>query len=686
MRKTSIMLFLLLGLGASEALIAQDTRFGKISEEELQEKSYAPDPNAAAAVLFRKVALSFNYRQGQGFEVITNVHERIKIYTKEGFDHATISERLYRDGKDGETLTSLRAITYNLKSGKITEDKLKNSEVFKSTINKYYDAEKFTLPNVQEGSVIEYEYRLNSPFYYSLDEIALQYDIPIKQQEISLAIPEYFYFKPNMKGYLPVTPIYSSSRAKIVFNSKQRSRNSFGSTPTTFTNSSIDYQVNKTLFKMDMVPALKEEPYVNDMDNYRSAVNYELQYTQFPNSTRDDYTGTWEKVIKTIYDSQDFGDQLSRTKYFRDDLKLLLAKKNSAMEKANAIFEFVQQRMSWNGYLGYFTDKGVKDAYAERTGNIADINLMLTAMFKEAGLEAAPVLISTRDHGVPIFPTMEGFNYVVASVAIDGTVILFDATNKYTEPGLLPPMALNWFGRIIKEDRTFTPISVFPTVLSSENLMMNIAMETNGSIKGKIRNICTKYRAYSFRNAYDGMEREDYIEKLENDNNGLIVSDYSVEGVKTLGKPIKEDFLFVLEDQADVIGSNIYFSPLFHKTLTSSPFKLDKRNYPIDFIYPRQNRYVVTINIPEGYEVTSKPSDVMMVLRNDMGSFVYKIVEGTANLQVLVDFKLKAAVLPAEHYAEVKQLYKKIVEKEMEKVVLSKIVSDGDKDSATGSR
>ena len=68
--------------------------------------------------------------------------------------------------------------------------------------------------------------------------------------------------------------------------------------------------------------------------------------------------------------------------------------------------------MHWNGMYGYTSDEGVKKAYDLKTGNIADINLILVGMLRAANLKANPVLISTRSNGVPLFPTMEGFNYV----------------------------------------------------------------------------------------------------------------------------------------------------------------------------------------------------------------------------------------------------------------------------------
>jgi hypothetical protein len=65
---------------------------------------------------------------------------------------------------------------------------------------------------------------------------------------------------------------------------------------------------------------------------------------------------------------------------------------------------------------------------------VAEINLMLTAMLRYAGLDANPVLTSTRDNGIAVFPTRTAYNYVIASVKIADKQYLLDATSKYTLP------------------------------------------------------------------------------------------------------------------------------------------------------------------------------------------------------------------------------------------------------------
>ena len=89
------------------------------------------------------------------------------------------------------------------------------------------------------------------------------------------------------------------------------------------------------------------------------------------------YSTDWNSVVKTIYEYDDFGPELNKTGYFEDDLKKLLEGKNTPEEKILVILNHVKSNVKWNDYFGYDCDNGVRKAYKEKTGNIADINLML---------------------------------------------------------------------------------------------------------------------------------------------------------------------------------------------------------------------------------------------------------------------------------------------------------------------
>src|SRR5690606_32462713 len=160
------------------------------------------------------------------------------------------------------------------------------------------------------------------------------------------------------------------------------------------------------IYKIELnnVPAMKEEAYSGNIDNYSTGLKFELSYVDFPGVPIKNYSTTWEDVSKSIYQVDSFGNELERNNYFEDDLNNLLSGISNPTEKVSRIYSFIVNKMAWNKYNGYYTNEGVKEAYKKGSGNVADINLMLVAMLRKANLNANPVLVSTKDHGMPLFP------------------------------------------------------------------------------------------------------------------------------------------------------------------------------------------------------------------------------------------------------------------------------------------
>src|SRR5690606_18368913 len=142
---------LLLSLCFCITTFAQNYDFGKVSKEELEEKHHPLDTSATATYLYKNRRTYIKYDQNLGFQLITDIHERIKIYKQDGFDYATNDVQLYKSGSDEEKVSGIRATTYNLVGGKIEETKLGKDGIFKNEISKYYNETKFTLPNIKEG-------------------------------------------------------------------------------------------------------------------------------------------------------------------------------------------------------------------------------------------------------------------------------------------------------------------------------------------------------------------------------------------------------------------------------------------------------------------------------------------------------------------------------------------------------
>lgn len=663
-----LLIVMLLGLN----VVAQNHKFGDVSKEMLQEKFYPTDSSAKAAYLLKDRNTFLKYNQNEGFSLVTKIHEIIKIYSKDGFNYATKSIALYKNSTNQETISGLKGYTYSLVNGKSQASKLKKEGIFKTELSKYYNQTKFTFPKIKEGSIIEYKYEIHSPFYSNVDEFKFQHDIPVKVLNAKFDAPEYFSFKSSYKGFLKIIPKKTSGRGQITFLNKSRSGGGFGATITNFSSDDIEYKTYIESYNMFNIPALKSEPFVNNISNYRSAVKYELSYTKFPNSTAKYYSTTWKDVVKSIFENSSFGAELNKTGYFEKEIDALIADVSDPIARARVIFNYVTSNIKWNGYHSKYASKGVRKAYKEHTGNVAEINLMLTSMLRYAGLDANPVLVSTRKNGIPLFPTREGYNYVICGIETPNDIMLLDATSKFSAPNILPFRALNWQGRIVRKSGSSELIDLYPKNISKSTINMFATLNADGTVKGKMRAVKTGHQARRYRTKYNKTDKEDFIKDLERKYSGIEINEFDVTEHLNVNKPITETCNFTIESQADVINDKIYFSPLFFLKTNENPFKLADREFPVDFGYPTDDVYRFNITLPEGYNVEFIPESKVLQLPDNLGKLTYRLKLVGNTIQLIIDSKINKAIISPMYYNAVKSYFSDMVELENEQIVLKK--------------
>ena len=667
-----ILIAMVLTLMANE-IIAQDYKYGKVSKEELLEKFYPLDSSANAAVLYNNRRTYFEYQQNEGFMLITEIHERIKIYNKEGFDWATKKIDYYNSAKNNEKIINLKATTYTFEGNKIVETDLSKKDVFNQETNVYWSQQKFTMPGLKEGCVLEWTYKIISPFK-RIDDLQFQYEIPIKKIEAKMEIPEYFVYNKRFKGYFPVTAKEEKKSSTISIFERVRDEDPRSKAITSSVNETkVNFFTKVERYDATNVPAMIEEAYVSNLDNYKSAIQYEYSELHWPNEPVKYYSTTWENVVKTIYDDYDFSSEIYKSNHFSEDLNIVLAASPSDSQKITGILELVKSKIKWNDYNGLIKFNGTKKAYKEGVGNVADINLNLVSMLNKAGFKASPVILSTRSNGIPIFPTIDGFNYVIAAVEIENDLILLDATEKYSAPNVLPQRALNWQGRIVRENESSAWVNLTPAKSSDTNSSMSIEFNDAGAIEGVKRTQYTNLNALNYRDNYAKLKDDDVILKVEEENGKIEISDFRITNKSEIYKPIIELFKFTSEDLLDKIGGKIYFKPLLFDAMTKNPFKLEKRDYPIDFGAPFIKDNKVSIKIPSGYVVESVPENIAIGLRENYGVYKFSIKIEANIINVYSMLQINTAIFPSANYDEIKDFYKMIVNKNLEQIVLKKV-------------
>ncbi|MFP9112676.1 DUF3857 domain-containing protein [Flavobacterium sp. RHBU_3] len=645
MKKTYLLLFILLPLLA----FAQENALGKVTVAELESKKYEKDTSAPAAILFSKCNVQVHFGDNISSAKRTiEVQQKIKIYDKAGYEYANKSIPYIGHKREGEKVEVKSAITYNLVNGEIVKTPLAPEGTFDEEPVKGLKVKKLILPNVKEGSIVEMRYVITSPLFFMIPDWDFQEDIPVYHTEMNVQIPSYFTFNNTFRGY---------HKGSI-------------------THSVLPYVGNAdiiTHYVLDTVPALKDVSFVNNIDNYKISVEHELKAISLPGISYKMFASSWESVVNKIYRREDFLDELNKDGYFKEDINAVISSSASEEEKMKAVFSFIQNRMAWTGQRGAVCAKGVKAAYKEKSGNVGDINLMLVAALRYAGIIANPVLVCSRENKIPFYPTYKAFDYVVCSASVNGKVYLLDATSKWSTPDVLPERAINWQGYQVALNGGIDVVPLIPVNPSSETMMVTATLDAEGTIAGKLRKYYTGHEAMLFRELYSDIAgKEKYIEVLEKMYKRISISDYKVKNLKDAPQQLLEEFDFTSKEGAEIIGDRMYITPLLFFTQDKNPFIAEKRDYPIDFGHPSQQKFMFTIALPQGYIVESVPAAVGYSMENNAGNYKYSIQQLGNSIQLSITTSINQAIVEAEYYQFLKDLFQLIITKQNEKIVLKK--------------
>lgn len=651
-------------------------RYGKIDENDLKMTVYPLDSSAHAVVLCDFGTTNFQYDASgdKGWQVYFKRTVRIKVLDKEGVSAGDFQFKLYHQGNsDKENLSNVDGTTFNLENGKVVKSKLENKNVMKEDEDKNHISVKFAMPNVRAGSVIDVTYTIVSDFVFNLQPWRFQTSFPVKWSEYVINVPEYFIYNHAMLGYNPLIINESSdTRGSIVFTDASRSREG-NAVKTTYENTTVDYKIDRLRLAMENVPAFKEEAYLTAADNYRSIYTSELASSKSSDNVYKDYTTNWEKINKLLLESDDFGTAMKRTGYMDAEIDLAIKNSGNETDKMLAVFQLVKDQMRWNGNNSVFSED-FRKAWKEHTGNSGEINLMLIAALRKAGLTVEPIVLSTRSNGIlnPAHPSITDLNYVVAQVKISDKAYLLDATEPLAPAGLLPVRCLNNRGRNVKEYNSDW-VALSPGIGDKHTAQYTLNLKSDGSLSGTASHVREAYSALIFRKQVAGATSlDDFYKEKEKSVEGLGITSQKVPALDSIYHPLKEDLEFTYNDAAEMSNDRILISPLLFEKTKENPFKLKERLYPVEFPYPVNETLLFTWNIPEGYVVDQLPKPANVVLPDNGGKFSYSITQNGNTISIVSKIQINKTLFLTDEYNLIKEFYNQIITKQAELILLKK--------------
>ncbi|WP_406684053.1 DUF3857 domain-containing protein [Seonamhaeicola sp. MEBiC1930] len=649
-----IILSLLLLLSTINLFSQNTTSFNSESYEvtlgDLNTNYYSNDPTANALVIYE---YGNSYVDKKEYDLTTEVKHKIKIFNREGFDNATVSIYLYKTKNYSQQAQDIIGITYNNIEGKLEKSQLSQKDVFRENYNEKYDIIKFTLPNIQEGSVITYSYKIISKHMFKYQGWEFQGEIPKLYSEYNASIPGNWLYHKKLVG-----------SEKLAINESKIEKHCIQM----FNGAHSDCAVSR--YAMKNVPAFIEEDYMTTKDNYLARIEYELETFKGMDGTIKHYTKTWETVDKEFKTNKEIGKELRKKLNPEDLLNIDIISEKDDLKKAKSIYEFVQKNYTWNEQFRVFSDVSVKDLLKDKSGNVSSINILLHNLLKECQIEVNPILLSTRKNGFPttIFPVLLDFNYQIVQATIQGKTYLLDATDKYLSFGEIPFRCLNQKGRLIDFNAGSKWIDIIPK--RSDNIYeAKLKIDENNNIVGTIQSKRTGQHGYESRRTYF-KNRSAYIENLENKSINASISNFEIGDCTPTSSFFREKY--DIKYTGEEMEKNIYINPFFIKPFKDNPFKLQERSYPVDFGYADSFYYILRLDIGDSYEFIEKPKPIMLNLPHNTGTFSFTSEAVGSKLTVSFRVNFKEPIYPADYYPYLKEFMNKIIDIQNNSLILLK--------------
>jgi hypothetical protein len=548
----------------------------------------------------------------------------------------------------------------------VVETKLNVKEaVFKDKISKRLVVKKFTLPNIKAGSIIEYEYRLNSDFIFNLQPWNFQGEYPCLWSEYNVSMPEFYYYVTLTQGYQRFH-IYTKKDKVDNFTLNDNS-GAGASNRQNFTAGVTDHR-----WVMKDVPALKEEGYTSTIKNHIARIEFQLAELRHPFTPRN-VMGTWQQACTELMKDEDFGYALNRDNgWLSDVVNEATAGATTAHQKAKNIFAYVRDHMTCTNYNATYLQKSLKNVLKERNGNEAEINLLLTAMLLKAGITAEPVMLSTRSHGYTyaLYPLMDRFNYVISRIHLDDTYYFLDASKPRLGFGRLSPESYNGHARVINEYAD--PVELISDSLMERKITSVFVINDNkGYLTGSVQQSPGYYESYNIRGRIKEKGKQQFLDDIKKGFNAEIeITKSAIDSLENFDVPVKVSYEFdISSDKEDII----YFNPMFGEAWKENPFKSAQRVYPVEMPFAIDETYLLRLDIPAGYVIDELPKQVVVKLNeDDDGMFEFRLSESGGSISLRSRIRLTRAYYLPEEYELLREFFNLIVKKHNEQIVFKK--------------
>ena len=148
------------------------------------------------------------------------------------------------------------------------------------------------------------------------------------------------------------------------------------------------------------------------------------------------------------------------------------------------------------------------------------------------------------------------------------------------------------------------------------------------------------------------------------------IQSVSIDSLKNYETPLRLHYELLLKPGT---RDHLYVNPMFYELMEENPFKSKERFYPVEMPFTTDETYMLTMEVPQGYEIESLPEQ-MIAKMDDEGSayFEYRISHSNNIISLRTIFKISRTLFMPGEYSTLREFFRMVVNKQNERVVFRK--------------
>ncbi|WP_158749764.1 DUF3857 domain-containing protein [Acidobacterium sp. S8] len=548
-------------------------------------------PDAPAVFLFRQEVSDDKLH-------MHSLYARIKILTEKGKDNADV-EIPYEGrsfsirGIQGRTIHSDGTVIPF--TGKPIEKLLLKQGNVREM------AKVFSLPDVQVGSIIEYEYVLAYEDGYA---------VPPRWyiQQLLYVHKAHYHFNPTQRE-LTSNSEHGNTVVGLMY------------TPMLPPGAQVRSGLDGYDLTIEKVPAMVDEEYMPPMESfsyrvlfyyssYRSGDEFWKQQGKYWSKNMDRFAQPSAKVqavVQQIVAPSDTQEQKLRKIYA------------AVMQLENT--SFTREHSAAENKAEGLKIKTADDIWEQKRGNSDELTLLFIALTRAAGMKAYAMAVTNRNSGlfVQSYLDWDQLDDDIAIVPLNGKEIFFDPGQRYCEFG-----KLHWkhtFVQGVRQVEGGIAIAESNGMTYADTSIVRFAdltLNEDGKLQGLIRITFTGGEALRWRQHILKTDDEEAKKDIQDELQKEMPADVILKTNHFLGATDYDHPLMVIFDVSGSMGTatgkRVFLPGSFFEANAKPLFVHEKRENPVDLRFPYLLRDTVTLALPTGFAVESVPKDVEIPL------------------------------------------------------------------------